>query len=124
MSSYLKPQPPPTATDSAAVWPQVVDHARRFFDEPHEAQLLELLATDMEGRDAFGRQKYGMPVRVDNGRDHLTDAYQEALDLCVYLKAEDLRQRAAAGRADDRDLRDALAMAFRLRFRLMLRDGR
>lgn len=27
-------------------------------------------------------------VIADNGRDHLVDAYQEALDLAVYLRAE------------------------------------
>jgi hypothetical protein len=27
-----------------------------------------------------------MPLRAHNGRDALVDAYQEALDLCVYLR--------------------------------------
>lgn len=34
----------------------------------------------------FGRQKYGTPLTADNGRDPLVDAYQEALDLVVYLR--------------------------------------
>lgn len=43
----------------------------------------------MRSRDEFGREKYGTPLRVDNKRNAGNDAYQEALDLCVYA-----RQRA------------------------------
>lgn len=45
-----------------------------------------LVAADMNDRDAEGRRKYGVPLRPWNGRDALIDAYQEALDLCVYLR--------------------------------------
>lgn len=41
---------------------------------------------DMEERREFGIAKYGTPLQVGNGRNALVDAYQEALDLCVYLK--------------------------------------
>lgn len=47
-----------------------------------------LVIADMEERRQLGIRKYGVPVRADNGRDALTDAYQEALDLCVYLRQE------------------------------------
>lgn len=40
----------------------------------------------MEERERFGILKYGTPVQAGNGRDALVDAYQEALDLCVYLR--------------------------------------
>lgn len=46
-----------------------------------------LVIRDMEERRKFGIAKYGQPVRADNGRDHLVDAMQEALDLVVYLRA-------------------------------------
>ena len=36
----------------------------------------------------MGIRKYGTPLQPDNGRDSLQDAYEEALDLCVYLKNE------------------------------------
>lgn len=45
-----------------------------------------LVLKDMEDRRRMGIIKYGVPVRADNGRDALVDAYQEALDLCVYLR--------------------------------------
>jgi hypothetical protein len=41
---------------------------------------------DMEDRRLMGISKYGKPVQPCNGRDALVDAYQEALDLCVYLR--------------------------------------
>jgi hypothetical protein len=54
-------------------------------DAPHTVDLVLL---DLGRRKAMGIAKYGMPHQHDNGRDHLVDAYQEALDLCVYLRAE------------------------------------
>lgn len=47
----------------------------------------ELVIEDMKRRDAEGARKYGVRLQHDNGRDHLVDAYQEALDLAVYLRA-------------------------------------
>ncbi len=45
-----------------------------------------LVLKDMEERRLHGITKYGLPVQPFNGRDPLIDAYQEALDLCVYLR--------------------------------------
>lgn len=45
-----------------------------------------LVLKDMEERRLHGIAKYGAPVQPFNGRDPLIDAYQEALDLCVYLR--------------------------------------
>jgi hypothetical protein len=42
----------------------------------------------MRARDVVGRERYGVPLTAGNGRDHLIDAYQEALDLAVYLANE------------------------------------
>lgn len=55
--------------------------------------IWELVIKDMQDRDKFGRAKYGTPLQAGNGRDHIVDAYQEALDLAVYLRAE-IEQRA------------------------------
>jgi hypothetical protein len=59
-------QPPPVPNDRPAVW--------------------RLVIADMEARDRLGRERYGTPLQPHNGRDALLDAYQEALDLCVYLR--------------------------------------
>ncbi len=47
----------------------------------------DLVLTDMQERDRIGRERYGVPLQPYNGRDQLKDAYAEALDLCVYLRA-------------------------------------
>ncbi|MDA8320407.1 MAG: hypothetical protein M0030_11450 [Actinomycetota bacterium] len=41
---------------------------------------------DMNDRRLLGIARYGTPLQAGNGRDALVDAYQEALDLAVYLK--------------------------------------
>ena len=41
---------------------------------------------DMRQRAELGRERYGTYLRTNNGRDALRDAYEEALDLCMYLK--------------------------------------
>lgn len=45
-----------------------------------------LVMRDMADRDVFGATKYGVRLQPGNGRDALKDAYQEALDLAVYLR--------------------------------------
>lgn len=58
--------PAPTPNDRPAVWPLVI--------------------MDMANRDSVGRARYGVPLQPHNGRDALRDAYEEALDLCAYLR--------------------------------------
>lgn len=48
--------------------------------------ITELVRQDLNTRKAFGMKKYGMPLQSHNGRDPLVDAYQEAMDLTLYLK--------------------------------------
>lgn len=48
--------------------------------------IWELVIQDMKERDQVGRERYGTPLQAFNGRDALVDAYQEALDLAVYLR--------------------------------------
>ena len=48
--------------------------------------VIDYVLADMQERAAAGVQKYGTPLQTHNGRDALWDAYQEALDLCVYLR--------------------------------------
>jgi hypothetical protein len=62
----LKKQPNPKANKFPGVW--------------------ELVIKDMISRDKTGKRKYGVKLQPFNGRDVLQDAYEEALDLCVYLR--------------------------------------
>ena len=59
-------EPQPVVNDQPATW--------------------DLVVADMRERDKFGHVKYGTALQPHNGRDQLSDAYQEALDLCVYLR--------------------------------------
>jgi hypothetical protein len=67
MSNLIDPQPPPKNV-GGDVWLLVLE--------------------DMAARRDFGLAKYGQPVQVGCGRDALIDAYQEVLDLAVYLRKE------------------------------------
>lgn len=61
-----KPEPPPVANSHPAVW--------------------DLVIKDMKDRDESGLAKYGTRLQPHNGRNALVDAYQEVLDLAVYLR--------------------------------------
>jgi hypothetical protein len=76
--SGVTEQPAPIPNDRPAVW--------------------DLVVADMKQRDHVGRQRYGTPLQPHNGRDALVDAYQEALDLVVYLRqAIEERDEASRG---------------------------
>ena len=49
--------------------------------------LWDLVIGDMKDRDATGQARYNTRLQPFNGRDCLIDAYQEALDLAVYLRS-------------------------------------
>jgi hypothetical protein len=46
----------------------------------------DLVIADMQSRKEFGLQKYGTILQAHNGRNALRDAYEEVLDLAVYLR--------------------------------------
>ena len=49
-------------------------------------EILPLVIADLNARAEMGEKKYGTRLKAHNGRDALMDAYQEALDLCMYLR--------------------------------------
>lgn len=49
-------------------------------------RILDLVQADLAARAEAGRKKYGTYLESHNGRDALMDCYQEALDLCMYLR--------------------------------------
>lgn len=54
--------------------------------DPKAPAVWDLVKFDMEARDATGLRRYGTRLKPGNGRDALMDAYEEALDLVVYLR--------------------------------------
>jgi hypothetical protein len=59
--------------------------------------IAKLVQLDIEQRACVGEATYGVRLQPFNGRDALIDAYQEALDLCMYLR------QAIEERADIKD---------------------
>lgn len=63
-------------------------------DEPQEPLLtprspvFAAVIIDLENRDARGFHEYGGKMKPEDLRDWLQAAYKNALNLCVYLKAE------------------------------------
>jgi hypothetical protein len=55
-------------------------------DNKNLPHVWDLVISDMSDRDNFGQQKYGCHLTPFNRRNALIDAYQEALDLVVYLR--------------------------------------
>ena len=68
-------QPNPIPNDSTPVWELVL----QTVTDPD-------VRADMVARDQLGRARYGVPLQAYNGRGALQDAYEEALDLAVYLR--------------------------------------
>lgn len=50
---------------------------------------------DLHRRKVMGIKKYGTPLQAHNGRCALQDAYEEALDLCCYLKQKLLEDNSS-----------------------------
>ena len=73
------PQPAPVPTAHPAAW--------------------SLVIADMAQRDVMGSEKYGTRLQPGNGRDSLQDAYQEALDLAVYLRTAIYERQLALKKA-------------------------
>jgi hypothetical protein len=59
--------------------------------DPIENDLVEiadLVLIDMAERKRIGMERYGVPLQPFNGRSALWDAYEEVLDLAVYLRQQ------------------------------------
>ena len=78
---------PPVPTDHRPAWDIVIEHTERRRNESAYGKtgVIDLVLADMRERDKIGRERYGVPLAASNGRNHLIDAYQEALDLAAYL---------------------------------------
>jgi hypothetical protein len=54
--------------------------------------VVDAVMRDLEQRSVDGEKKYGTKLKTFNGRNPLIDAYQEALDLVMYLKQAIMEQ--------------------------------
>lgn len=55
---------------------------------PGRKRVLDYVIRDLIERAEVGRGRYGTYLMTHNGRDALMDAYQESLDLAMYIKQE------------------------------------
>lgn len=115
------PQPAPKNDDtSPEVWTEIIrdiDRAMASEQDLLRRGVLRLLRKDCEERDAFGRQKYGVPLRAANGRDPMLDCYQELLDAAAYSFQAVIRREAAP-----KLFQDVFSMALSLRATIDHRD--
>ena len=51
-----------------------------------KVKVLDLVLKDLTDRAEVGKERYGTYLETHNGRDALMDAYQEALDLSMYIR--------------------------------------
>jgi len=90
MPDVIIDQPPPVPNGKRPVW--------------------ELVVEDMQERDRVGRQRYGTPLQPHNGRDALVDAYQEALDLAVYLRQRIEEEKTGAAPVAVKEALEGIAL--------------
>lgn len=63
---------------------------------PHRGEyVINLVMKDLSERAREGKKKYGTFLQANNGRNALVDAYQEAMDLCMYLRQKIEEEREA-----------------------------
>jgi hypothetical protein len=60
-----------------------------------KTDIMPLVIEDLKKRTEKGIKEYGEPLKANNGRDALWDAYEEALDLVQYLR-QAIEERDAA----------------------------
>ena len=73
----------------------------------------DMVARDIMARKDVGTERYGMPLIAQNGRDQLLDAYEESLDLAVYIRGEFERRKI---------INDAILDVIRIWFTYEIKD--
>ena len=54
---------------------------------------VDQVVVDLQARKRLGYERYGIALNVDTDKDMLQEAYEEAMDLCIYLRTA-IEQRA------------------------------
>ena len=65
--------------------------------EHGDINVIDAVIEDFRERAQFGFRKYGTFLQACNGRDALMDAYQEAVDLVMYLKQALIEREKGCG---------------------------
>jgi hypothetical protein len=117
------PQNPPQGVPTWDLVRMDLDARRRRQERP--TPVLDAVYEEAGERDRMGREKYGVPLMTNNGRDSLVDAYQESMDLAVYLRNFAAEAGSFPSDITPRQLYDdAVFLMLRLRALIFKRDGR
>jgi len=129
--SLNTPEPAPIPNAGQPVWPLAIldmkEYAGQFSEGTKTAEVAHLIALDACERDSIGIKKYGTPLCVGDGRNALVDAYQESLDLIVYLRKE-IEECQGVSQDDDDGLsfayEDAMSATLLLKTILLRREAK
>lgn len=86
------------------------EHAQPMLLPNDRPSIQDLVRADLNKREQIGIQRYGTKLQAHNGRDMLRDAYEEAMDLTVYLRGV-IAERDEPKPVVDRDLQDRVRKA-------------
>lgn len=83
-----------------------MDSAELLTEQPQptpndQPSVQDMVIADIEARKKVGLERYGTLLQPGNGRDALRDAYEEALDLAVYLRQAIAERDATPTRCSD-----------------------
>lgn len=124
VSDIVEQAPPvPMPADARCCWTTVIEKVEAGASSAVNlapSSVAKPFIADMKDRRAMGIAKYGVPVHFKNGRNALVDAYQEVLDLIVYLQA-------ASEQHPDSPIMvavwDAISMGVRLKGAILKHEG-
>lgn len=100
MGQEVHSAPPVANPARTRPWPEVREEGRRVREEGLRQRegdqplpvgndlpvMHDLVIEDLRKRLEVGIKRYGQPLQPFNGRNALRDAYEEVLDLTVYLR--------------------------------------
>lgn len=96
----------------------VLDSLSKIFEARAHEPVSQQIWADLNSRATVGLEKYGTRLKTHNGRNALNDAYQEVLDLIMYL-----RQHVLEIGEDKVGLTRVIELARDIRFMLNLQEN-
>lgn len=87
---YATQELPSPLPDGPEVWPVLLDRLQRS-ERLRDLPVFDDLRAEMQARRDVGIARYGKTLHRDDGRPLGVDAFQECLDLLVYLERDRMR---------------------------------
>lgn len=87
---YSTQELPAPKPEGPEVWPVLLDRLQRS-ERLRDLPVFDALRSEMEARRDVGLARYGQTLHRDDGRPLGVDAFQECLDLLVYLERDLMR---------------------------------